>query len=267
MYLYYTFLLSGTMLEIAEALEEAVAETLEDRVGVAFSGGIDSTLVAFIAKKYAEVELFSVGMPGSEDLGYSERVAEHLGLPLHVKMLTEEDVLNYYGAAYSSSPGNLLRVELLVPACAVGEMAREKGLDVVLFGAGAEELFVGYERYYTYCNEGKNLDEILQKEFANLKNREIGQLKKLMRKYDLEARFPFHNRKLAETVFEIPLPQRMEERELKKGLLRDAACYLGVPEIAVKRKKRALQYGSGIHKVLLRNSRYIELNYPATPFP
>lgn len=263
MHLHYTSLLSGSMLEIAEALENAVAETLEDRVGVAFSGGIDSTLIAYVAKKYAEVELFAAGMPGSEDLGYAERVAECLGLPLHVKMLTEEDVLNHYGTAYSSSPGNLLRVELLVPACAVGEMAREKGLDVVLFGAGSEELFVGYERYYSYWNEGKNLDEILRREFSNLKNREIGQLKRLMRRYGLEARFPFYNRKLADKVFGIPLPQRMEERELKKGLLRDAACYLGVPEIAVKRKKRALQYGSGIHKVLLRNSRYIELNYPS----
>jgi len=44
----------------------------------------------------------------------------------------------------------------------------------------------------------------------------------------------------------------MEDYELKKGVLREAASFLGVPQIAIKRKKRALQYGSGIHKILLK---------------
>ena len=50
----------------------------------------------------------------------------------------------------------------------------------------------------------------------------------------------------------IPLAVRMEDRELKKGPLREAAHFLGVPEIAVKRKKKAFQYGSGVHKILIK---------------
>jgi len=68
----------------------------------------------------------------------------------------------------------------------------------------------------------------------------------------VEARFPFYNKKIAEEVFEIPVSVRMEDRELKNGLLREAAHFLGVPETAVKRKKKALQYGSGVHKILLK---------------
>ena len=54
----------------------------------------------------------------------------------------------------------------------------------------------------------------------------------------------------------------MAERELKKGILRDAGKLLGVPEIALKRKKRAMQYGSGIHKILLKHADEINAGFP-----
>jgi asparagine synthetase B (glutamine-hydrolysing) len=47
----------------------------------------------------------------------------------------------------------------------------------------------------------------------------------------------------------------MEERELKKGLLREAAKILGTPETALKRRKKAMQYGSGIHNILLKHAK------------
>jgi asparagine synthase (glutamine-hydrolysing) len=255
------------LMELADALEAAIAETLEDKVGVAFSGGVDSTLIAHIAKKYSQVELYSAGTPGSEDLRFAEKVAEELGLPLFKKELNEGQVLDYYAVAYSVSQGDLLRVELLVPACAVGEIAKERGAGVVLFGSGSEELFVGYERYYTYLREGLDVNDILKKEFEGLKQREIGDTKRLMRRYGVEARFPYYNRKLADMMFSVPLEQKMEDKELKKGMLREAAHFLGVPETAVKRKKRALQYGSGVHKILLKNSRFLNTNYPAKASP
>ncbi len=46
----------------------------------------------------------------------------------------------------------------------------------------------------------------------------------------------------------------MEDAELKKGLLREAGKLLGMPDSALKRKKRAMQYGSGVHKILLRHA-------------
>ena len=47
-------------------------------------------------------------------------------------------------------------------------------------------------------------------------------------------------------------------KTVKKGLIREAAKLLGLPATAVNRKKRAMQYGSGVHKVLLKHSE--ELN-------
>lgn len=240
------------MVELASAIERSVQECLEDRVGVAFSGGLDSATIAKVAGESAEVELLAVGVRGSEDIVYSEIVARELGLPLHERILSPEEVVGFYNKAMGLLNADFLKVEIMAPVCAVAEEAEKRGIEVVLFGSGSEELFVGYERYYTYWSEGKDLDGIMRGEFETLKNRDIGMIKKVMKKHGVEARFPFYSRELAECVFSTPLAVRMEERELKKGMLREAAHFLGVPEVAVKRKKKALQYGSGVHKILLR---------------
>jgi asparagine synthase (glutamine-hydrolysing) len=240
------------MVELAQEIERSVQECLEDRVGIAFSGGLDSATIAQIAKESADVDLLSVGVEGSEDILYSEIVARELGLPLHKRVLSKEEVVDCYSKAMEILNADFLKVEIMAPVYVIAQEARARGIEVVLFGSASEELFVGYERYYTYWNEGKDLDCIMREEFNTLKNRDIGMIKKVMKKHGVEARFPFYNRKLADCVFSTPLAVRMEDRELKKGVLREAAHFLGVPETAVKRKKKALQYGSGVHKILVR---------------
>ena len=64
--------------------------------------------------------------------------------------------------------------------------------------------------------------------------------------------------------FAVPIEERMDDRELKKGILREAGKVLGAPPEVLKRRKRAMQYGSGIHKLLLKNSEEINRNYPAS---
>lgn len=249
--------------EISELLKDAILATLEERVAISFSGGIDSTLIAKIAKGASDVELFTAGMKGSPDIEAAEKVATELSLPLEKVVLSDKEILDLYGKCYALVPGKLLKVELLVPVYAIVECASKKKHSCVLFGSGAEELFVGYTRYYAYFKEGNDLDKLLKEEFSTLPHREIAWIKKVCRKFSMDARFPFHNKKLADFMFSIPLEKRMEDEELKKGLLREAASLLKVPSIAVKRRKQAMQYGSGIHKVLLKHSDELNLKYPA----
>jgi len=160
---------------------------------------------------------------------------------------------------------DLLKLEILIPVYCVAEAAAKKGYKVMLFGTGVEELFVGYERYYLYKEEGKELDAILKEEFRTLPQREISWIKKICRKFGIEARFPFYDRQLADMMFSIPLEERMYDRELKKGILREAAKMLGVPELVLKRKKKAMQYGSGVHKIFMRHADEINRLYPVQP--
>ncbi len=255
------------LVELAKALEDGIQQALEDRPGVAFSGGLDSTIIAHVAKKYSSPELFIAGMERCEDFQYAEVLAEKMGLPLHKRTLSPHEVLEYYRASYSIFPGEFLKVELLVPLCAAGEAAQKEGIEVMLFGTGAEELFVGYARYYTYAQEGGDLEKLLREEYSTLRNREIKMITRAMRKYGIEARFPFYNPELEKIASSIPLQQRMEDKILKKCVLREAAKFLGVPELAVKRKKKALQYGSGIHNVLLKNAGELSRTFPPKDAP
>ena len=191
--------------ELAQLLSSSIEECLEDKIAVSFSGGIDSSLIAYIAKKNCSVFLFSAGAEGSEDLKYAEEVSKQLNLSYEKVLLDEKSILELYGEVYKIIPAGLLKIEILIPIYACAKKAKEKGLDAMLVGSGAEELFVGYNRYYTYLKEGKNLDSILKEEFRTLPKRDIGMISKVLRSAGLDPRYPFINRRLSEYVFSIDL--------------------------------------------------------------
>lgn len=249
-------------MELARALEKSVQECLEDRIAVSFSGGLDSSTIAAIAKKWSEVGLFTAGLEGSEDLEAAGKVADELGLRLERVLLGEKAVMDIYGKIYSFYQGSMLKIEIGVPVYACCSEAARAGYGAILFGSGSEELFVGYERYYRYAEEGKDLDAILKEEFGKLGSGDGAMIKKIAYKCGLEARFPFCSRSVAELAFSVPLEERMAERELKKGVLREAGKLLGVPKTALERRKKAAQYGSGVHKVIMRNRKELDERFP-----
>ncbi|MBN1169583.1 asparagine synthase, partial [Candidatus Micrarchaeota archaeon] len=203
------------------------------------------------------------GVEGSQDLEYAEKAAKALGLPLDITLIDAKTAMKSYEKVYSYLPLDFLKLEIMVPVDIISKKAKDKGHSVLLFGSGAEELFVGYDRYYRYHQEGKDLDAILKEEFKTLPQRDVGHIKKVCRKNGIEARFPYCDKKIAELVFSVPLEERMEDRELKKGTIREAGKILGVPEFVLKRRKKALQYGSGVHKLLLKHSEEINSNFPS----
>jgi asparagine synthase (glutamine-hydrolysing) len=251
------------ILPISELISRAVEQALEDRVAVAFSGGLDSTVIATIAKKHADVELFAAGAEGSEDVQYAGKAAGALGLPLEIARIDEQGAMDAYAKCHSLMKMDFLKLEILVPAFYAARAAAARGHKVMLFGSAAEELFAGYDRYYISREEGKDVDAMLREEFRTLPQRDMSYIKKVCRCAGLEARFPFHDKALADAVFAVPVEERMDDREMKKGILREAAKVLGAPDIVLKRKKKAMQYGSGVHKMLIRRVDEINRLYPA----
>lgn len=250
------------ILQLSGLLSRAIEQALEDRVAIAFSGGLDSAVIAAIAKKHADVELFTAGVEGSEDIIYAEKAAQSMGLPLTVARIDENKAMAAYAKCHSLLPIDFLKLEILVPAYCAAEAAASRGHSVMLFGSAAEELFAGYDRYYIYREEGKDVNALLREEYRTLPQRDMAYLKKVCRCLGVEARFPFYEKELAAAMFSVPIEERMDDRNLKKGILREAAKVLGAPDIAIKRKKKAMQYGSGVHKMLFKRVDDINRQYP-----
>jgi len=78
---------------IKDAVQSCMAE--RGRIGVAFSGGIDSSLIAAIAASIdPDIELYAVGMHGSHDINHAEKAASLLGMEdrLRICECTEADI-------------------------------------------------------------------------------------------------------------------------------------------------------------------------------
>ncbi len=241
--------------ELAKLIEKSVKEDVEGKeVAVAFSGGVDSTLMAFLSKKYAKsVKLYTISFPDKEDLIYAKRIAPLLGLEHRVYLLNNDEARHLYLTVESKLHLGFLKSEILAPLEKLFEIVEEK---YVVFGAASEELFLGYERYYKWIEEGIDEEEInkrLIKEYHILGNGgDIWAIDEIGKSHSKISLFPLYKDYIKDIAFSIPLAIRAKDKERKKHVIREVARYFGIPEIAINRKKRALQYGTGIHKKLLK---------------
>src|SRR5512137_1035984 len=126
------------LLQLSDLISRAVEQALEDRIAVSFSGGLDSTVIAAVARRHADVELFTAGTEGSEDVEYAEKAAAQLGLPWRLVPICEERARAAYADCHSMLGLDFLKLGILVPVHCVAEAASKAGHNAVLFGTGAE---------------------------------------------------------------------------------------------------------------------------------
>lgn len=143
-------LLGEPMDVIREALEDvgSIVTRSDVPLGVALSGGLDSSLVAALATKYYRgvIQAFSVGYPGH--LSHDERAdarafANHLGIPFHELEIQPEDMVESFREL------NYWRDEPIADISGYGyyavmRLARDHNVKVMLQGQGGDELFWGY---------------------------------------------------------------------------------------------------------------------------
>ena len=118
-------------------------------VGVALSGGLDSSLVAALAARYSPqtLQTFTVGYEGSvesDERDAARRFAEYLGMPWHEVMLSTNEVVHGFPALVERTDdpiGDIAGSGYY----AVMRAAREHGVPVMIQGQGGDELFWGYD--------------------------------------------------------------------------------------------------------------------------
>jgi asparagine synthase (glutamine-hydrolysing) len=221
-----------------------VIHPFKERIAVAFSGGLDSSVIAKIASEETTPMLYTVGLKDCKDFAAAESAAKLLKLPLKTVEITEKDVLEAVPLlAQVIANDNKLIVSYELPLWFVCKNCREK---IVLSGQGADELFGGYAKYGKF--KGKGLESEMKTDAQDLKENGIALDRAIAAKFGKELVVPFLDNGVFDFAMNLPLEKKINAGE-NKVLLREVARLLGLEDIAI-RKKRAAQYGSGIAKAM-----------------
>lgn len=248
-------------MELKEELKENLIKSVErrvrglDQVGILFSAGIDSTILAKIASDIGvQAKLYTVGHENSADIKAARKTALKMNLPLRLRKVNINDVRNYLMPVLNAiEEFNLMKIGVGMPAYIAAEMAHEDGLKVMISGQGADELFAGYNRYLKLFHEkGESAQDDLKRDILNLYHVNLQRDDAVTMANSIELRVPYLDMDIINTALNIPMKYKIDGREdrLRKCILREVGAELGVPAEIVNRPKKAAQYGSGIHKML-----------------
>lgn len=233
------------------AIENAVKKRRYTPSALAFSGGLDSSIIAALCP---QAELYSVGMAGSHDIAQTKRAAQLLGMEdkLHLHELTIDDVElalpDVIKAIGSCDP---LKVSIAMPLFFASKDAHNEGIRVMLSGQGADELFAGYKRYESM--KPSELELALRKDLDNIAENNLERDDVVTMANAVELRVPYLDREVVELALRIA-PELKVHNGMRKYILRLAAKAL-LPHELVFKEKKAAQYSSGIYSALEKIAR------------
>ena len=234
---------------LLEALDSTIRTMVSGKdVAVAFSGGLDSGVVAVLCKRYARsVRLYTVGVDGSYDVRESEELASALEMDwVHIPIDEGSLIDGLRDTISMTGTIDPIVLSFEVPLMYILPRMEE---EVILTGQGADEVFLGYSKYVGLSEDG--LMAQLSDDYDKLFNVTRVHETRMADSYGKTVLCPFLEESVRAAVSEVPLDDLMPHGDDRKVPLRDVAVALGHPEIASKPKKAA-QYGSGAMNMMKR---------------
>lgn len=254
--------------EAAEEIKEKFLEAVEKRIpegdlGLLFSGGVDSTLIAAALQELdkdftaytAGIQHGNVNTP--RDMDWAQEVAEEMDIELEAYEASLEEVeealpmlVDWISSTSVVKNGVALPFHFALRNGVSGaqEDLRSSDEQVIMSGLGSEQLYAGYHRQQGYLNK-----ECLSG-LRGIFERDLYRDNVVSFRNGREIRLPFLDHELIEHALTIPEEYKVRD-DYRKYVLRKAAEKLGVPEKVAWRGKTAAQYGSNFDKAIDRLSR------------
>jgi len=235
---------------LVAAVKKRVVGTSDRKIACLLSGGLDSSLIAALVNKYydGELETYSIGMPGSEDLKYAEIVAKYLGTNHTSVIVSEADffdaipeviktIESYDTTSVRASVGNYL----------LGKYIKAHSEAKVIFnGDGSDELTGGY-LYFKAAPSDADFDLECKRLLNNIYAFDVLRSDKSISSHGLEPRTPFLDRGFVDYYLSLPAAWRNTNKTgMEKQLLRQAVATCDtnlLPQIVLWRKKEAFSDG------------------------
>jgi|RhiMethySRZTD1v2_1073278.scaffolds.fasta_scaffold15423_5 asparagine synthase (glutamine-hydrolysing) len=241
-----------------KALYNSIKKRAQDlsRIGIIFSGGIDSVLVAKITQELVpNVTCYTSGIAGSDDIKFSKIIADQLGLDLKINELNIKDIETMLPNILNIiETTNTTQAEVSIPIYGALKLAAKDGLRVVFTGQGADELFAGYPWYaQIYAKYGTHkLKEYMIQDLLLLYKETLEREDKLAMSNSIEMREPFLDSDIVRTATNIDLNLNLKGKNdiFGKRVHRELAIQLGIPKHIAYREKQAAQHGAGIHGII-----------------
>ncbi|MDR0815525.1 MAG: asparagine synthase B [Bacteroidales bacterium] len=245
---------------LRDGLEAAVHRQLMSDVpyGVLLSGGLDSSVISAIAKRYSKKRIedgtdawwpqlhsFAVGLKGSPDLISAREVANHIGTVHHEIHFTIEEGLDAISdVIYHIETYDVTTVRASTPMYLLARFIKSMGVKMVLSGEGADELFGGYLYFHKAPNAQAFHEETVRK-LDKLHLYDCLRANKSLAAWGVEGRVPFLDFEFIDIAMRLNPQDKMSGKgKIEKHILRKAfEEYL--PEKIVWRQKEQFSDGVG----------------------
>lgn len=243
--------------ELLKNIKDAIKKTVsKKRVGVAFSGGVDSTLISKILHDLEyDITLLTIGFTESHDILFAKEVNVQLQYPHHVFEINIHTFPKITKDIHKKiQTDNLSWNENCIAFYYVSKLAQSLDIDTVVTANGIDELFCGYNAYREVISKGETaVNELMDQKLENeLKMMKAVNL--ISSEFGVQIIQPLLSGEFIEFAKSVPISEKITDSEdlLRKHAIRKLAQDVGVPEISYNKRKKALQYGTKIHRKLLK---------------
>lgn len=241
-----------------EAVKKRIPED-SNKIACLLSGGIDSSIVTYIASKYhknIEAFTFTNSDTMSPDLESAELLCNSLGIKHIVVSPDKSELKNFYltHGVYMTESYEPVLVRNAVSYYHVCKVVRSKGYKFLLNGEGADELFGGYAFFKELPEEKR--DQAIRESLLDIHQTYLHMADRASMYTTIEARVPFMDKVFIEYCMKMPSDFRIRNNR-EKWALRE--MFKGeLPDPIVNRAKTGMNEGSGFGKNVPNESVYYE---------